>query len=147
MTKHFERFGYTAVIEGNKAGCALLTVKNPVGIIVKQTEYKNWTSALGGWYGWCNRRGMKIRPHDQDTIVIDVNIPDSEESVQSIEKPIPTNKQKIANNLPITAIIDFNFVNELNLSLSDWINAINERIKSGEYRPSEIVRIRLVPNN
>lgn len=142
MKKNFERFGYVGTVVDN-----LLTIKNPLGIVVKQSEYTNFTCAVRAWYNYCKYHDLKIRPRTQDTVVIDINIPDPEEPIQSIEKPIPTIQQKIANNLPLTAIIDFNFVNEFNLSLPEWINTINDRIKLGEYRPSEIVRIRLVPNN
>ena len=141
MEKNFERFGYTATIIDN-----LLIIKNPLGKIVKQNKYSDFTRATRAWYSYCKYHDLIIRPRTQDTVVIDINIPDPEEPAQSIENPAETIKPKIANNLPLTAIIDFNFINELNLSLPEWINSINERIKHGEYYPSEIVRIRLVPN-
>lgn len=141
MEKTFERFGYTATIIDN-----LLIIKNPLGVVVKQNKYSDSTCAIRAWYSYCKYHNLQIRPRAQDTVVIDNNLPDPEEPVQSIEELTPTIKPKIANNLPLTAIIDFNFINELNLSLPEWINSINERIKTGEYRPSEITRIRLVPN-
>ena len=146
MQKNFERFGYIAKVVGIEGGNAILTIKNPAGKVVKRTEYKNVTSAISGWYRWCGHRNMYVRPHEQDTVVIDINIPDPEEPIQIIEEPAPT-ADKIANTLPLTAIIDFNFTNVMNLSLTEWIQDINNRIKSGEYHPSEIVRIRLVPNS
>lgn len=139
MNKGFERFGYTATINNN-----LLTIKNPLGIVVKQTQYANFNSARGAWYGWLARRNLRIRPCEQDAVVIDIKVPNSEEPVPAIEEHSTCNK--IANSLPLTAIIDFNFTNALNLPLTEWIANINDRIKSGEYSPSEIVRIRLVPN-
>lgn len=141
MKKNFERFGYTGTVIDN-----LLIVKNPLGIVVKQTEYTNFTCAVRAWYNFCRYHDLRIRTRTSDAVVIDINIPDPEEPSKIVKDPIQTTTPKIARNLPITAIIDFDFVNELNLSLPDWINAISERIKSGEYRPSEIVRIRLVPN-
>ena len=154
MTKNFERFGYIAKVVSVENGSALLTIKNPIGKIVKQTEYKNLTGALQGWYHWCAKRNMQLKPREQDAVVIDINIPEPEEPALIINEPVHTIKEsapiicdKIANTMSLTAIIDFNFINSMNLSLTDWITSINERIKSGEYNHSEIVRIRLVPNN
>lgn len=145
MKKTFERFGYTATIIGEEGMNALLTIKNPTGKIVKQTEYKSFEGAGGGWYQWCRRRNMLVQPRIEDAVVIDINIPEPEEPAPVIEEPTPITAQ-IANNLPLTAIIDFNFTNSLNLPLTEWIADINNRLKSGKYNPSEIVRIRLVPN-
>ena len=145
MTKNFERFGYTAKVVGIEGGNALLTLKNPAGKIVKQTEYKSFAGAIQGWYDWCGRHNLKVKPRIKDAVVIDINIPDPVEPIPIIEEPAST-VSKISNALPLTAIIDFNFTNVLNLPLTEWIADINNRIKSGEYHPSEIVRIRLVPN-
>lgn len=149
MNKIFERFGYTATIVGNQ-----LTIKNPAGTIIKQHQHKTYDCARNAWYGWCARHSMQVRPRTQDAVVIDINIPEPEEPAPIINEPIriikesaPIISSKIANTMSLTAIIDFNFINDLNLSLSEWIASINERIKTGEYNPSEIVRIRLVSNN
>lgn len=140
MNKTFERFGYTATLVDN-----YLTIKNPLGLIVKHTQYKNSSSAIQGWYDWCGRHNLKIRPRSQDTVVIDIKVPDVEEPTPIIAEPQkPINK--VANTLPITAIIDFNFSNNQNLPLTEWIKDINERIQAADFIPSEIVRVRLVPN-
>lgn len=140
MRKTFERFGYTAIITDS-----LLTIRNPLGMIVKQTEYKNFDAARSAWYGWCVRRNLRVRPCDQETVVIDIKVPDIEEPAPIITEPQkPTSK--VSNILPITAIIDFNFSNNRNLPLTEWIKDITERIQSGELTSSEIVRVRLVPN-
>lgn len=140
MNKTFERFGYTATLVDNT-----LIIRNPVGMVVKKTDYKNASSALNGWYQWCTRHNLRIRPREEETVVIDMKIPD-------VEEPAPVTKEvseiinKVSNTLPITAIIDFNFSNNRNLPLTEWIKDITERIQTGELKPSEIVRVRLVPN-
>lgn len=153
MKKYYERFGYTATIVGEKGGSAFLTVKNPAGAVIKHSEHKTYRTAMQAWYDYCSRHNLKM-PNTQDAVVIDINIPEPEEPAPIIKEPIriikesaPIISSKIANTMSLTAIIDFNFVNDLNLSLPEWIARINECIKSGEYNPSEIARIRLVPNN
>lgn len=145
MKKNFERFGYTATIVGDEGMSALLTIKNPTGRIIRQTEHKALINAVNAWHGWCSRHNLLVRPRTNDAVVIDINMPEPEEPAPVIEEPTPIIAQ-IANNLPLTAIIDFNFTNSLNLPLTEWIADINNRLKSGKYHPSEIVRIRLVPN-
>ena len=140
MNKKFERFGYTATLVDN-----LLTIKNPLGMIVKHTQYKNSASAIQGWYDWCGRHNLKIRPRNQDTVVIDIKVPDIEEPAPIINEP-PKPINKVSNSLPITAIIDFNFSNNQNLPLTEWIKDITERIQTAGFSPSEIERVRLVPN-
>lgn len=140
MSKTFERYGYTATLVGN-----LLTIRNPVGMVVKQTEYKNSSSALNGWYQWCTRHNLKVRPCGQEIVVSDTSEPDNEKSTP-ITTEAPKFINKVSSSLPITAIIDFNFSNNRNLPLTEWIKDITERIQTGELTPSEIVRVRLVPN-
>ncbi len=145
MKKTFERFGYTATIVGDEGMNALLTIKNPVGMVIKQAEYRDFEHAARGWYSFCRYHGLLLQTRAKDVVVVDINVPDTDEPTPTIEEPTPIIAQ-IANNLPLTAIIDFNFTNSLNLPLTEWIADINNRLKSGKYHPSEIVRIRLVPN-
>ena len=133
MNKRFERYGYTALVNDN-----VLTIENPHGLVIKYTKYKNHEAAKSAWYGWCARRNMRVRSKIQDTVTVETKESTTVETPQIINK--------VANSLPITAIIDFNFSNNQNLPLADWIKDITERINAADFTLSEIVRVRLVPN-
>lgn len=137
-----ERYGYTAKIDGFHKSRLVLTIRDPKGKKVKQASYKNYASAIQGWYHFCSANKLLIRPNKKPAIIPEeaqqIEIPAAEEPAQIVKV--------IGDTMPITAIVDFNFTNELNLSLPEWIEDINDRIKRVEFLPSDIARIRLVPN-
>lgn len=135
-----ERYGYTAKIDGFHKPRLILTIRDPKGKKVKQASYKNYASAIQGWYNFCSKNKLLIQPRKS-------HITDAAPQIEtpSAEQPAQIVKV-IGDTMPITAIVDFNFTNELNLSLSEWIEDINDRIKRVEFLPSDIARIRLVPN-
>ena len=136
-----ERYGYTAKIDGFHKPRLILTIRDPKGKKVKQASYKNYASAIQGWYNFCSTNKLLIKPRKNPTVTEEapkIETPAAEEPAQIVKV--------IGDTMPITAIVDFNFTNELNLSLPEWIEDINDRIKRVEFLPSDIARIRLVPN-
>lgn len=104
-------------------------------------HYKNYSSAINSWYRFCAKNKLQIKPRTSPIATEEapkIETPAAEEPAQIVKV--------IGDTMPITAIVDFNFTNELNLSLPEWIEDINDRIKRVEFLPSDIARIRLVPN-
>ena len=143
MKKNIERFGYTAKIDGFRKERLTLTIRNPYGMKVKEATYKNYASAMQAWYKFCSDNNLQIKPRKKPSTVHETST-----QIETITTSEPAQISKlIGDTLPITAIVDFNFTNDLNLSLSEWIEDINDRIKRVEFLPSDIERIRLVPNS
>lgn len=137
----FDRFGYTAKIDGFRKAHLVMTIRDPQGKVAKMNYYKNYSSAIAAWYRFCAKNNLQIKPRKN---------PIATEEAPKIETPAAKEPAQIVkvigDTMPITAIVDFNFTNELNLPLTEWIEDINDRIKRVEFLPSDIARIRLVPN-